>query len=208
MADADPRTTLEPRFEAALRAAFGDEHAKTDPALRRSDRADYQADVAMALAKKVGKPPRDVAKAIMDHLDLKDIADKVEVAGPGFINVTLSADFLARAATLVARDERTGVVPSRAPETVVIDYSAPNVAKEMHVGHVRSTVIGDSLARVLEALGHTVLRQNHVGDWGTPFGMLIEHLLDLGEEAALATSITDLDAFYKQAPSWSSRPTR
>jgi arginyl-tRNA synthetase len=199
MADADPRTTLVPRFEAALRAAFGDELAKTDPVLRRSDRADYQADVAMALAKKVGKPPRDVAKAITDHLDLKDIADKVEVAGPGFINVTLSADFLGRAATEVARDPRAGVVPSAAPETVVVDYSAPNVAKEMHVGHVRSTVIGDSLARVLETLGHRVLRQNHVGDWGTPFGMLIEHLLDLGEEAALATSITDLDAFYKQA---------
>jgi arginyl-tRNA synthetase len=196
---ADPRTTLEPRFEAALRAAFGDEHAKTDPVLRRSDRADYQADVAMALAKKVGKPPRDVAKLIMDHLDLSDIADKVEVAGPGFINVTLSAAFLGAAATLVARDPRAGVVVSATPETVVVDYSAPNVAKEMHVGHVRSTVIGDSLARVLETLGHTVLRQNHVGDWGTPFGMLIEHLLDLGEEAALATSITDLDAFYKQA---------
>ena len=196
---ADPRTTLEPRFEAALRAAFGDELAKTDPVLRRSDRADYQADVAMALAKKVGKPPRDVAKLIMDHLDLKDIADKVEVAGPGFINVTLSASFLGQAATLVARDPRAGVVPSASPETVVVDYSAPNVAKEMHVGHVRSTVIGDSLARVLEALGHRVLRQNHVGDWGTPFGMLIEHMVDLGEEAALATSITDLDAFYKQA---------
>jgi arginyl-tRNA synthetase len=196
---ADPRITLEPRFEAALRAAFGDELAKTDPVLRRSDRADFQADVAMALAKKVGKPPRDVAKAIIDHLDLADLCEKVEIAGPGFINLTLRADWLGRAATAVARDAAAGVVAATAPETVVIDYSAPNVAKEMHVGHVRSTVIGDSLARVLEALGHRVVRQNHVGDWGTPFGMLIEHLLDLGEEAALATSITDLDAFYKQA---------
>lgn len=196
---ADPRTTLEPRFEAALRAAFGDELAKTDPALRRSDRADFQADVAMALAKKVGKPPRDVAKAILDHLDVKDVCEKVEVAGPGFINLTLTAEWLSNATTQVARDRAAGVVAAAAPETVVVDYSAPNVAKEMHVGHVRSTVIGDSLARVLEALGHRVVRQNHVGDWGTPFGMLIEHLLDLGEEAALATSITDLDAFYKQA---------
>jgi arginyl-tRNA synthetase len=195
----DPRTALEPRFEAALRAAFGEELAKTDPALRRSDRADFQADVAMALAKKVGKPPRDVAKAIMDHLDLAGICEKVEIAGPGFINLTLSTEWLARAVGLVARDPRAGVVHASAPETVVVDYSAPNVAKEMHVGHVRSTVLGDSLARVLEALGHRVIRQNHVGDWGTPFGMLIEHLLDLGEEAALATSITDLDAFYKQA---------
>lgn len=196
---ADPRTTLEPRFEAALRAAFGDELAKTDPALRRSDRADFQADVAMALAKKVGKPPRDVAKAILDHLDVKDVCEKVEVAGPGFINLTLTAEWLSNATTQVARDRAAGVVAAAAPEMVVVDYSAPNVAKEMHVGHVRSTVIGDSLARVLEALGHRVVRQNHVGDWGTPFGMLIEHLLDLGEEAALATSITDLDAFYKQA---------
>jgi arginyl-tRNA synthetase len=196
---ADPRITLEPRFETALRAAFGDELAKTDPVLRRSDRADFQADVAMALAKKVGKPPRDVAKAIMDHLDLADICEKVEIAGPGFINLTLSAEWLAREASAVARDPRVGLANAAAPETVVIDYSAPNVAKEMHVGHVRSTVIGDSLSRVLEALGHRVVRQNHVGDWGTPFGMLIEHLLDLGEEAALATSITDLDAFYKGA---------
>ena len=196
---ADPRTTLEPRFEAALRAALGDELAKTDPVIRRSDRADFQADVAMALAKKVGKAPRDVAKLIIDHLDVTGICDKVEIAGPGFINLTLSAEWLSRATTEAARDLHCGVSPSKAPETVVVDYSAPNVAKEMHVGHVRSTVIGDSLARVLEAVGNTVLRQNHVGDWGTPFGMLIEHLLDLGEEAALATSITDLDAFYKQA---------
>ena len=196
---ADPRTSLEPRFEAALRAAFGEELAKTDPVLRRSDRADFQADVAMALAKKVGKPPREVAKAIMDHLDVTGICEKVEIAGPGFLNLTLSPDWLAREVAVVARDPKVGVVPAAAPETVVVDYSAPNIAKEMHVGHVRSTVLGDSLARVLEALGHRVVRQNHVGDWGTQFGMLIEHLLDLGEEAALTTSIADLDAFYKQA---------
>ncbi len=189
----------DPRFEAALRAAFGDDLAKTDPVLRRSDRADYQADVAMALARKLGKPPRDVATAILEHLDLSGICETVEIAGPGFINLTLCPEWLARAAGELARDPQLGIVLSSAPETVVIDYSAPNVAKEMHVGHVRSTVLGDSLSRVLEALGHRVVRQNHVGDWGTPFGMLIEHLLDLGEEAALATSITDLDAFYKGA---------
>lgn len=196
---ADPRTTLEPRFEAALRAAFGDELAKTDPAVRRGAHADFQADVAMALAKRVGKPPRDVAKAIVEELEVGDVCEKVEVAGPGFINLTLSTEWLERELGEVALDPRVGVVGAAKPETVIVDYSAPNVAKEMHVGHVRSTVLGDSLARVLEALGHRVVRQNHVGDWGTPFGMLIEHLLDLGEEAALATSITDLDAFYKQA---------
>jgi arginyl-tRNA synthetase len=152
----------------------------------------------MARAKKVGKPPRDVAAAIIAHLDLAGICEKVEVAGPGFVNLTLSPKWLAQEVTKVARDAGAGLVKTTKPETVTIDYSAPNVAKEMHVGHVRSTVLGDSLARVLEAVGHTVVRQNHVGDWGTQFGMLIEHLLDLGEEAALVASITDLDAFYKQ----------
>ncbi len=201
---ADPRMTLAPRFVAALRAAFGDEFAETDPAIRRSERADFQADVAMALSKRVGKPPREVALAILAHLDLAGICDKVEIAGPGFINLTLSPDWLAHEVFAVAHDPVLGVRHASVTETVVVDYSAPNIAKEMHVGHVRSTVLGDSLARVLEALGHHVIRQNHVGDWGTPFGMLIEHLLDLGlgelgHEDALAASITDLDAFYKQA---------
>ena len=196
---ADPRTSLEPRFEAALRAAFGEEYAKTDPVLHRSDRADFQADVAMGLAKKVGKPPRDVARLIVEHLDMKDLCEKVEVAGPGFINLTLSPELLAREVGVILGDEQAGLTPAAAPETVVIDYSAPNVAKEMHVGHIRSTVIGDSLSRVLETLGHRVIRQNHLGDWGTQFGMLIEQLLDIGEEAALASSMSDLDAFYKQA---------
>jgi arginyl-tRNA synthetase len=195
---ADPRTSLAPRFEAALRAAFGDEYATIDPVIHRSERADFQADVAMGLAKKVGKPPRDVAKLIVDQLDVKDICEKVEVAGPGFVNLTLSPTFLAREVGIIARDPHAGLTPALAPETVVIDYSAPNVAKEMHVGHIRSTVIGDSLSRVLEALGHRVIRQNHLGDWGTQFGMLIEQLLDVGEEA-LAASMSDLDAFYKQA---------
>ncbi|MDB4944690.1 MAG: argS [Labilithrix sp.] len=195
---ADPRALLMPAFESALRAAFGEEHAKTDPALKRSDRADFQADVAMSLAKKVGKPPREVAKALVDHLDLSGLCERVEIAGPGFLNLTLAPALLDREITAVARDAAAGLVRSAAPETVVIDYSAPNVAKEMHVGHIRSTVIGDSLSRVLEELGHHVIRQNHLGDWGTQFGMLIEHLIDLGESAA-ASSISDLDAFYKQA---------
>ena len=195
---ADLRTSLAPRFEAALRAAFGEEHAKTDPVIHRSERADFQADVAMSLARKVGKPPREVAAAIAAHLDVKDICE-IEVTGPGFININLSAEYLAREVGLIARDQEAGLARSAIPETVVIDYSAPNVAKEMHVGHIRSTVIGDALSRVLEALGHRVIRQNHLGDWGTQFGMLIEQLVDIGEEAALATSMADLDAFYKQA---------
>ena len=195
---ADLRTSLQPRFEAALRAAFGEEYAKTDPVIHRSERTDFQADVAMALAKKIGKSPREVAAAIVDRLDVKDLCAKVEVAGPGFINLTLAPEFLAREVGLIAADPEAGLTPAAAPETVVIDYSAPNVAKEMHVGHIRSTVIGDALSRVLEALGHRVIRQNHVGDWGTQFGMLIEHLLDIGEDT-LEVTMTDLDAFYKEA---------
>ncbi len=196
---ADPRALLEPRFESALRAAFGEELASTDPVIHRSERADFQADVAMALAKKLGKPPRDVAALIVQHLDVGDLCDKVEVAGPGFVNLTLKAEVIAREAAAIAKDPASGIAKAASPETVVIDYSGPNVAKEMHVGHIRSTVIGDSLSRVLEAVGHRVIRQNHLGDWGTQFGMLIEHLLDVGENAESDASISDLDAFYKQA---------
>ncbi|MBS2020116.1 MAG: arginine--tRNA ligase [Deltaproteobacteria bacterium] len=196
---ADLRQALLPRFEAALQKAFGDEHAKADPVIRRSERAHFQADVAMALAKKVGKPPRDVAKAIVDVLDVSDLAD-VEIAGPGFININLKPAVLAEALGAMASAGKLGIEAASPAETVVVDYSSPNVAKEMHVGHVRSTVIGDALARTLEALGHRVVRQNHLGDWGTPFGMLIEHLLDLGGDAtAAAASIRDLDDFYRAA---------
>lgn len=196
---ADLRQSLLPRFEAALRKAFGDEHAKADPIIRRSDRAHFQADVAMALAKKVGKPPRDVAKAVVDVLDVADVAD-VEIAGPGFININLKPAILATALSEMTKSGTLGIEKATPTETVVVDYSSPNVAKEMHVGHVRSTVIGDALARTLVALGHNVVRQNHLGDWGTPFGMLIEHLLDLGGDAtAAAASIQDLDDFYRAA---------
>ncbi len=196
---ADLRQLLAPRFEAALQKAFGDAYAKADPVIRRSERAHFQADVAMALAKKVGKPPREVAKAIVDVLDLSGLG-KVEIAGPGFINIDLEPELLAREAQAMANDASLGIPQAAPPDTVVIDYSSPNVAKEMHVGHIRSTVIGDALARTLEALGHRVVRQNHLGDWGTPFGMLIEHLLDLGGDAGVAaSSVKDLDEFYRAA---------
>lgn len=196
---ADPIVTLAPRFEAALRQAFGDEHAKADPALRRSDRADLQADVALGLAKKLQKKPREVADAIVAVLDVNGIVDKVEIAGPGFINLTLSNAWLSAQLAEAAADPRLSVPKTTSPETVVVDYSGPNVAKEMHVGHIRSTVIGDTLVRTLEFLGHTVVRQNHLGDWGTPFGMLIEHLIDLGQDKSETVTVKDLDAFYKEA---------
>ena len=192
---ADPLLTLRPRLEAAIAAAFGADYAGTDPILRRSDKGgDYQANVAMSLAKRVGQPPRDVAQAVVDHADLAGIVSAMEVAGPGFINLTLAADFL------VASLAGDLLAPADSPQTIVIDYSHPNVAKEMHVGHLRSTIIGDALARTYETLGHRVVRHNHIGDWGTPFGMLIEHLLDLGEdEAAHELSVGDLTTFYQQA---------
>lgn len=197
---ADPLLTLAPRFEAAVIAAFGPEHAGTDPMLRPSDRADFQANVAMSLGKKVKKPPREVAAAIASHLQVADLCDKVEIAGPGFINLTLSSSFLAAEVLAESTHPRLGLEPAAEKETVVIDYSSPNAAKEMHVGHLRSTILGDALARVLLAVGHRVIRQNHVGDWGTPFGMLIEHLLDLGDASDNASAaVSDLNGFYKEA---------
>jgi arginyl-tRNA synthetase len=186
-------------FRNAIVAAFGEEQREVDPVIRVSQRADYQADVAMALAKKLGRPPREVAAAIVQRLSLEGIAGKVEIAGAGFINVTLTDAFLTGAARAMAADERLGITPATVPDTVVIDYSSPNVAKEMHVGHLRSTIIGDCLVRVLEASGHRVIRQNHVGDWGTPFGMLIEHLRDLGEAGARELGLGDWNAFYREA---------
>ena len=153
----------------------------------------------MALAKRLGKPPREVAQAIVDRADLGGVAT-VEIAGPGFLNLTLSPALVGDQLTALMHDERLGIPTVTSPTTVVIDYSAPNVAKEMHVGHLRSTVIGDALARMYRFAGHHVIARNHVGDWGTPFGMLIEHLLDLGEDQAIASlSIGDLDSFYRAA---------
>ncbi len=189
---------LASRFDKAIASAFGQEHAGTAPVLRRSAHADFQADVALGLAKKLGRPPREVAQQLVAKLDLEGLADKVDIAGPGFVNITLTPSWLSRALEETTADARLGVAAQK-PETVVIDYSSPNVAKEMHVGHIRSTLIGDSLARVLEALGHRVIRQNHLGDWGTPFGMLIEHVLDTTDGNAEKLSIRDLDTFYREA---------
>ncbi|MDQ3570329.1 MAG: arginine--tRNA ligase [Actinomycetota bacterium] len=199
----DPRHTLRIRFEEAIVAAFGADKAGTDPLLRRSQQerfGDYQANVAMSLSKRMGADPRQVAEAIVTNLHVDDVCQTVDVAGPGFVNLTLRPAYLGAELGATAADQRLGVVPAEAPERVVVDYSAPNVAKEMHVGHLRSTIIGDALVRVLELLGHEVVRQNHLGDWGTPFGMLIEHLVDLGEEeGAHHLSVGDLDGFYRQA---------
>jgi arginyl-tRNA synthetase len=195
---ADPLLLLTRAFEAAITSAFGAEHAGTDPALRRSTHADYQANAAMALGKRLGRPPRTVAAQIVEHLRVEELCSKVDIAGPGFINLHLRDDAVGRELARLAADEALGVAPAETKETVVLDYSAPNLAKEMHVGHIRSTILGDAIGRVLSAEGHTVIRQNHVGDWGTPFGMLLEHMLDLGGAEGEHT-VKDLDGFYKQA---------
>jgi arginyl-tRNA synthetase len=172
----------------------------SDPVVRRSDRADAQVNGSLALAKVLGKTPREVAQMVLDAANLSDVCSATEIAGPGFINITFANEFLAREIAAAAADSRLGVRNAPTSKKVVIDYSAPNVAKEMHVGHLRSTVIGDALVRMLEFVGHSVVRENHIGDWGTPFGMLIEHLIDLGEtEAANELSVGDLDSFYRQA---------
>ncbi len=187
----DPLIVLADAATAAMERAFG---RSWDPVVRRSQReqfGDFQVNGAMAIGKELGRPPREIAQAVVDELELDDVAEKLEVAGPGFVNVWLRPSWLAAAVA------EAGVVrPAAVPETVVVDYSSPNVAKEMHVGHLRSTVIGDAVARLLGRLGHRVVRQNHLGDWGTQFGMLIEHMVDGGFTGG---SIEDLNLLYQAA---------
>ncbi len=196
-----PLDVIAPKVTAAITAALGDDFAGSDPVLRPSQFADVQVNAALALAKRAKRNPREVAAAIVENLDLSAECSAVEISGPGFINLTYRQEWLGGLISELARDEALGVAAQQR-QVIPIDYSAPNVAKEMHVGHLRTTVVGDSLARTLERLGHNVIRQNHIGDWGTPFGMLIEHLLAVGldsDEAALLR--TDPNAFYQAARS-------
>ncbi|SUW63395.1 Arginine--tRNA ligase [Buttiauxella agrestis] len=175
--------------------------ADCEPQVRQSAKVqfgDYQANGVMSVAKSLGKPPRQVAELVIANLDLTGIASKVEIAGPGFINIFLDAAFLAKSVDEAVASDRVGVTVSE-PKTVVVDYSAPNVAKEMHVGHVRSTIIGDAAVRTLEFLGHKVIRANHVGDWGTQFGMLIAYLEKQQQENAGEMALADLEEFYRAA---------
>ncbi|MEV8630519.1 arginine--tRNA ligase [Streptosporangium sp. NPDC051023] len=194
----DPQLVLTERVQQALAAAFGAEYSDADPLIRPSQFADYQANVAMSLSKRLRRAPREVAQEIADHLT--DFPGTVEVSGPGFLNLTLSDDWVTAQANEVLADPRHGVAVPESPQIVVVDYSAPNAAKEMHVGHLRTTIVGDALVRVHEHLGNKVIRQNHLGDWGTPFGMLIEHLLDIGEKAAVAQlEAGEGNAYYQAA---------
>ncbi|OOR98923.1 arginine--tRNA ligase [Haemophilus paracuniculus] len=159
---------------------------------------DYQANGIMGAAKKLGVNPREFAQKVLDNLDLSNIADKLEIAGPGFINIFLSPQWLASNAEQALTHAKLGFETAQ-PQTVVADYSSPNVAKEMHVGHLRSTIIGDAVVRALEFLGNKVIRANHVGDWGTQFGMLIAYLEKMENENATAMELSDLEAFYRAA---------
>ena len=197
---ADPIIYVEQRIAAAFAKVGGAAAVGIDTAVRQSDRADAQVNGSLALAKAMGLTPREVALKVLEVVDLKEICSDAQVAGPGFINLTFKNEFLARELMASSTGKKLGVRNATKPRKVLIDYSAPNVAKEMHVGHLRSTVIGDALVRMLTYVGNEVVRENHVGDWGTPFGMLIEHLVDLGEtHAAEELSVGDLDSFYRSA---------
>src|SRR5712691_5270366 len=197
---ADPQQVLAQRVHDAIVASFGSEYGDADPLIRPSAFADFQANVALPLGKRLGRAPRAVAGELAGRLDVTDMCAEPEVSGPGFINFTLRDEWIATQASQMLDDPRLGLPPVARPQTVVVEYSSPNVAKEMHVGHLRTTIVGDAIARVLEFAGHRVIRDNHVGDWGTPFGMLIEHLLDVGADSAEAELLTtDPNAFYQAA---------
>ncbi|QDP00727.1 arginine--tRNA ligase [Thalassotalea sp. PS06] len=195
------RQLLNEKVSAAMVAAGLPEG--TNPAVSVSNRpqfGDYQANGVMGAAKKLKTNPRELAQKVVEQLNLTDIASQVEIAGPGFINIHLKPEWLGQQLVIANQDAKLNVSQSAQPKNVVVDYSAPNLAKEMHVGHLRSTIIGDAVVRALEFRGETVIRQNHMGDWGTQFGMLLAHLSDkLAHDEVAETALADLEDFYRQA---------
>ncbi len=206
---ADLQAQIETALCDAVRTAFGEQYAHVDPLVRPAGDAkfgDFQANLAMPLAKQLKAKPRDIAQQLVDALPVEALfAQPPDIAGPGFINMTLCAELLQEHAAAMRDDERLGIPRAQPPQHVVVDYSSPNVAKEMHVGHLRSTILGDTIARVLAFQDHQVIRQNHLGDWGTQFGMLIEYLVDAGWDAQTLKQSTgdqkigDLNRLYQQA---------
>lgn len=196
---------LKLKVNQALIKAFGEEMKETDPLIALTNNpkfGDYQSNVSMSLTKILKKNPREIAQTIIDHLVIDDLCEKPEIAGPGFINFKIKIDYLENQLELNQKDERLGIEKVKQSQKMIVDFSSPNIAKEMHVGHLRSTIIGDSIARILEFKGYEVLRLNHVGDWGTQFGMLITYLKEVYPSAlttANALDIGDLVTFYKQA---------
>jgi arginyl-tRNA synthetase len=197
----DIQATVEDQLRRAAREALGDSVGDVDPMVRPADPqfGDYQANLALGLAKLTRQKPRDIAQAISARLTETALFSRVEVAGPGFINLTLSDAAVSEASARMFDDARLGVPLPEQSLRVVVDYGSPNLAKEMHIGHLRSSIIGDALARVLRFVGHEVILQNHIGDWGTPFGMLLEQLIDKGWDQAGAHSLSDLNGLYQEA---------
>ncbi|AET15534.1 TPA: arginine--tRNA ligase [Pasteurella multocida] len=193
------QSILSHKIQQAMIASGAD--TQSDALVRQSAKVqfgDYQANGIMAAAKKLGRNPREFAQQVIEQLDLSEIAEKIEIAGPGFINLFLDKNWLAEQISLAVNDDKLGIQATET-QTVVADYSSPNVAKEMHVGHLRSTIIGDAVVRTLEFLGNKVIRANHVGDWGTQFGMLIAYLEKVENESASEMELSDLEAFYRAA---------
>ena len=196
----DPRTAISTAFSEAIEKTLGSDFADADPLIRNTanpEMGDFQCNAAMGLAKRVGRPPRELAQELIDAVELADIAETPEIAGPGFINIRLKPETLATALAGMD-DESLGVKTSDDTRPVVVDLCGVNVAKQMHVGHLRSTIIGDALARVLERRGRTVLRENHLGDWGLPIAMVLHRLRDNGTDLD-ALTLTELDAAYREA---------
>ncbi|MEP0842613.1 MAG: arginine--tRNA ligase [Phycisphaerae bacterium] len=201
---------LESLFRQTLVPILGPSGVQVDPLIRPAGDekfGDYQSNLAMSLGKQLGRKPRDLAAELAGALDAlaADMCEPFEVAGPGFINIRLKPQWLARQLEAIppgGDEDRLGIEPTAEPQRVVVDYSSPNIAKQMHVGHFRATIIGDAIVRILDFEGHRVIRQNHVGDWGTQFGMLIAHLRDRHPEALAhpdRTHVQDLEAFYREA---------
>ncbi|HHF5803007.1 TPA: arginine--tRNA ligase [Haemophilus influenzae] len=193
------QSILSDKIKQAMILAGADQSC--DALIRQSGKpqfGDYQSNGIMAAAKKLGLNPREFAQKVLDNAQLSDIAEKLEIAGPGFINIFLNPTWLTTEISAALSHKNLGIQATN-KQTVVIDYSSPNVAKEMHVGHLRSTIIGDAVARTLEFLGHNVIRANHVGDWGTQFGMLIAYLEKMQNEHASEMELQDLEAFYREA---------
>lgn len=193
------QSILSEKIKQAMIAAGAD--AQCEALVRQSGKVqfgDYQANGIMPAAKKLGLNPREFAQSVLDKAELQEIAEKTEIAGPGFINIFLKDAWLADNINRAVQDPKLGV-HNPEKQTVVVDYSSPNVAKEMHVGHLRSTIIGDAVVRTLEFLGNNVIRANHVGDWGTQFGMLIAYLEKMENEHASEMELSDLEAFYRAA---------
>jgi arginyl-tRNA synthetase len=196
---------LRNRFINVLVANFGEELATIDPLVVPASNpkfGDFQCNIALSLAKKLNQKPRDIATKLINNIELSDICEPLEIAGAGFINLKIKPDYLAKKLNEIQKDARLGVEKNPQPQKIVIDFSSPNIAKEMHVGHLRSTIIGDCIARILEFRGNDVLRLNHVGDWGTQFGMLIAYLREEMPEVLTTANVIDLGdlvTLYKKA---------